>query len=96
MNTKIGVMTLMLLAAGVTYVSAAGDHAGHVHEHGDVKAADNKFCPVCGPEEKMEELSISYKFEGKKYAFCSMGCMKEFKKNPQVYLKEDAEYKKHL
>ncbi len=46
-----------------------------------------KFCPVCGPEEEMEGLAFSYKYEGKKYAFCSMDCMKEFKKNPEKFIK---------
>ncbi|OGX08839.1 MAG: hypothetical protein A2Z88_05395 [Omnitrophica WOR_2 bacterium GWA2_47_8] len=45
-----------------------------------------KYCLVCGPEEETEGLSVSYKYEGKKYSFCSMDCLKAFKKNPEQYL----------
>lgn len=47
-----------------------------------------KFCPVCGPEEEMHGLAFSYKHEGKKYSFCSMDCLRAFKKNPEMFLKE--------
>jgi YHS domain-containing protein len=51
------------------------------------QAPEHRFCPVCGPEEEMEELAFSYKHEGKKHLFCSLDCMKAFKKNPEQYLK---------
>ena len=53
-----------------------------------------KYCPVCGPENEMEGLSVSYKYEGKKYSFCSMDCLKAFKKNPEQYLKAEGSDKK--
>lgn len=48
-----------------------------------------KFCLICGPEEETEALSVSYKYKGKKYSFCSMDCLKAFKKNPEQFIKED-------
>lgn len=39
-----------------------------------------KFCPVCGPEEEMHGLAFSYKHKGKKHSFCSMDCLKAFKR----------------
>lgn len=45
-----------------------------------------KYCLICGPEEETETLSLSYKYKGKKYSFCSMDCLKAFKKDPEKYL----------
>ena len=45
-----------------------------------------KYCLICGPEEETETLSLSYKYKGKKYSFCSMDCLKSFKKDPEKYL----------
>ncbi len=47
---------------------------------------DVKFCLICGPEEESEALSFSYTYKGKKYLFCSMECLKAFKKDPGKYL----------
>lgn len=44
-----------------------------------------KYCLICGPEEETETLSLSYKYKGKKYSFCSMDCLKSFKKDPEKY-----------
>lgn len=94
MNIRNSVVAVMFLILGISGVYA--DKTGHGHEHGDLKSTEvHTFCPVCGPGEDTEELSIAYMFEGKKYAFCSMGCMKTFKKDPQAYLKENVVYKKH-
>ena len=57
-----------------------------------VEGADDKstakYCLVCGPEEETEGLSVSYKYKGKKYSFCSMDCLKAFKKNPEQFIKD--------
>lgn len=55
-----------------------------------------KFCLICGPEEKTEALSVSYKYKGKKYSFCSMDCLKAFKKNPEQYLEVEGNNKKNV
>ncbi len=76
----LGFAMLLLNPAGLRAAEPIQDQA-----QGDEKEA--KFCPVCGPEDEMEGLAFSYKYEGKKYSFCSMDCMKEFKKNPEKYSK---------
>lgn len=48
-----------------------------------------KFCLVCGPEEEMHGLAFSYKHKGTKYSFCSMDCLKAFKKDPEHFLNEE-------
>jgi YHS domain-containing protein len=50
---------------------------------------DKKYCLICGPEEETEALSVSYKYKGKKYSFCSMDCLKAFKENPEQFIKAD-------
>ncbi len=49
----------------------------------------HKYCLLCGPEEATEALSFSYKYKGKKYLFCSMDCLKAFKKNPEEFIKSE-------
>lgn len=47
----------------------------------------NKICPVSG--EKIEEKNkATYVYEGKIYNFCCAGCIDEFKKDPQKYIKK--------
>jgi YHS domain-containing protein len=47
----------------------------------------NKICPVTG--EKIEEqFKATYEYEGKIYNFCCAGCIEEFKKDPQKYIKK--------
>lgn len=55
-----------------------------------------KFCLICGPEEETEALSVSYKYKGKKYSFCSMDCLKAFKRNPEQYLAAEGNSKENL
>ncbi len=95
-------MKLLILTAALAifvFNPAYAQHEGHdySHKHTDGSVhhdedheengeAAEKYCLVCGPEEKMESLSFSYKHEGKKYHFCSLDCMKVFKKNPEQYM----------
>lgn len=87
-------MKSIFLAIGliaVTFSPVQAEEA--VHQHGEANAEDKGeakegYCPVCGPEEEMESLSFAYKHEGTKYRFCSLDCMKAFKKNPKKYLPE--------
>ena len=44
--------------------------------------------PICGME-IIPSHSIEYKYKGKKYYFCSAGCEKEFKSNPEKYMNFD-------
>ncbi len=44
--------------------------------------------PICGME-IIPSQSIEYKYKDKKYYFCSAGCEKEFKSNPEKYINFD-------
>jgi len=44
--------------------------------------------PICGME-IIPSQSIEYKYKDKKYYFCSAGCEKEFKSNPEKYMNFD-------
>jgi YHS domain-containing protein len=47
----------------------------------------NKICPVTG--QNIDETSkVTYEYEGKIYNFCCSGCLDEFKKNPDKYIKK--------
>jgi YHS domain-containing protein len=39
--------------------------------------------PICGMEADKSE--ISFEFEGKKYFFCSQGCLEKFKSSPKEF-----------
>ncbi|MDD5108638.1 MAG: YHS domain-containing protein [Candidatus Omnitrophica bacterium] len=71
-------------------------HSGH--EHGAAEATEdtatkesvnvgNKICPVSG-EKIDEKLKVTYEYEGKVYNFCCSGCISEFKKDPDKYIKK--------
>ena len=86
-------MKSILLAAGLiafTFSPVLAEETTYQREHGHVGVQDgakeSQFCPVCGPEEKMESLAFAYKHEGKKYRFCSLDCMKAFKKSPKQFI----------
>lgn len=86
MKKVIFVLGLMMLIS-----SPPGLFAAEQTNEAQTEVEKSKFCPVCGPEEEMEGLAFSYKYNGKKYSFCSLDCMKEFKKNPEKYLEAEAE-----
>lgn len=87
MNAKVLIVGLALLMFTYTpIVQAASDKETQADT--ETKA---RHCPVCGPEDEMEAMAFSYKYNGKKYSFCSMDCMKEFKKDPEQYLKKMGE-----
>jgi Cu+-exporting ATPase len=44
--------------------------------------------PICGMN-IIPSQSIEYEYKGKKYYFCSAGCEKEFKANPEKYMNFD-------
>jgi len=53
----------------------------------------NKICPVSG--EKIDEANkATDKYEGKIYNFCCKACLKDFKKDPQKYIKKLNELEK--
>jgi len=46
--------------------------------------------PVCGMKGKPEDW-IEYEYQGTKYYFCNPSCVKEFKQNPEKYVKGESE-----
>ena len=52
----------------------------------------NKICPVTG-EKINENTKVTYEYQGKIYNFCCAGCLDEFKKDPEKYIKKIEEEK---
>jgi YHS domain-containing protein len=49
----------------------------------------NKICPVSGEEVGQGGMEpATYEYEGKIYNFCCAGCIEEFKKDPEKYIKK--------
>jgi len=44
--------------------------------------------PVCGMEIDKDQAVGTYEYKGKTYYFCGPGCIREFEKEPEKYLKE--------
>ena len=42
--------------------------------------------PVCGMSVNEKTAQWKYEYKGKTYYFCALGCMYQFKKNPEKYL----------
>jgi len=68
------------------------------HEHGATEATKdtatkesvnvgNKTCPVSG-EKIDEKTKATYEYQGKIYNFCCPSCIKNFKKEPEKYIKK--------
>lgn len=52
----------------------------------------NKICPVSG--EKIDaSTNATYEYQGKIYNFCCPGCIDEFKKDPEKFIKKIEEEK---
>ena len=98
----ITVLGILFLCAGSVYASESHDHSNHkgsmmkdhgMMEHegemGESKAVEvgNKICPVSG--EKVGEMGEIVKVEhnGKIYNLCCTMCAKDFKKDPEKYVK---------
>lgn|SRR3989338_4190771 len=47
----------------------------------------NKICPVSGEKIGTMGEAVHYEHEGKVYNFCCPMCVKDFKKDPQKYIK---------
>ncbi len=41
--------------------------------------------PVCGMEVDARSAPSSYEYKGTTYYFCSMGCLEDFKEDPESY-----------
>lgn len=91
MKSRIVILGLAFLLLNSGYsIAEENTQAGSSETTAKEETSDTaKFCLICGPEEKTEALSVSYKYKGKKYSFCSMDCLKAFKKNPEQFIKEE-------
>ncbi len=94
MRSKIIVFGLALLLSNIGYSLAEESvkiksSETTTQEEGTDDKTSAKYCLICGPEEETEALSVSYKYKGKKYSFCSMDCLKAFKKNPEQFINKN-------
>ncbi len=79
-TSVMGFVWLIGLSAPLTYGDTAAAGTGT-----DTKAIGNETCPVTG--EKIEKQSeVTFEYKGKVYNFCCMGCIAEFKANPEKYI----------
>ncbi len=106
MKSKLIILTMVALLScgGFALAEQGHDHEEHGHEghKGSMKAdtfsseaveVGNKICPVSNePVDEMGE-PVQYEYKGKIYNFCCKMCVKDFKKNPEKYIKilEDME-----
>ena len=66
-----------------------GTAAGAVHSpEKEAVYVSNKICPVSGEEVGQGMEPATYEYEGKIYNFCCAGCIDEFKKDPEKYIKK--------
>ncbi|HVU89653.1 MAG TPA: YHS domain-containing protein [Pirellulales bacterium] len=49
--------------------------------------------PVCGMEVKPENAVAKADYGGKTYHFCSVDCQRQFKDNPEKFVKQHAQSK---
>lgn len=88
---KFALLALILLfISGVAYAKDSDTKTGQTNIAEQVNKAEevgNKRCPVSGEiiDEKTKE---TYEYKGKIYNFCCAGCIDEFKKEPEKYIKE--------
>lgn len=93
----------VVVVLGLVLLGASGVYAEEVMPVVDSQVAEAEamhevpeYCPVCGPHEEMEDLMFQYKHEGKKYSFCSIGCLKAFKENPEKFLEIHGDGDPHI
>jgi YHS domain-containing protein len=92
-----------IVLVGISKISfAAMCHAaGHTEDHKAAPAqieseaidVGNKICPVMNARIK-DKTRTTYEYKGKVYSFCCQGCVDEFKKDPEKYIKKIEEESK--
>ncbi|MFH1458047.1 MAG: YHS domain-containing protein [Candidatus Omnitrophota bacterium] len=86
----VGLVVAALILGVASFVLAQTEECDTKSEAvkiADVQEAGNKICPVSG-EEINEETKATYEYQGKVYNFCCAGCLEEFKKDPEKYIKK--------
>jgi len=98
-------LTVVMFFMSPSVFAESDKAAGHDHgmmqkgdmqnEQKDPVDAGNKICPVSGEEIGDSMMKATYEYEGRIYNFCCTGCIDEFKKDPEKYIKKvDEELKK--
>ena len=85
-------MVVLFLGISVPLASAVHEHSATTAATPAVQQATgaSSICPVTCDEFKPTEQSPSYKYKGKTYQFCCLGCVNPFKKNPEKYIGKEA------
>lgn len=93
MNYK-AVAFVMMISVGIFIVGCGQhDHGAHGHQSNTPNAADLlkgypvDYCIVMGDKLIPDEI-VTYEHEGKTLLFCCKMCIKDFKKDPEKYLKK--------
>jgi len=63
-----------------------GEMTAEVTESGAIKVG-NTICPLSKEEVGVMGNVVEYEYEGKIYNFCCKACLKDFKKDPDKYVK---------
>jgi YHS domain-containing protein len=93
-------MIIAVLSLGVIFIRPVpaeekGSHKGsmmdgemtaEVTESGAIKVG-NKICPVSKEKTDVMGGPVEYEYEGKSYNLCCKFCLKDFKKDPEKYIK---------
>jgi len=93
MKKAIAILSLVLIAGVVAYVSAEDKPASQPATAPATTQADappangaiNKFCAV-ETANKIDPKGKTYTYNGKVIGFCCDDCIDEFKKNPEKYM----------
>lgn len=73
--------------SGAAFAHEGHDNGRAVAQGAAAKKVDNELCPVTG--EKIDPKSnITYTYKGKVYRFCCAGCIADFKKDPEKYIRK--------
>lgn len=75
-----------LVKAEETLMPAAQDQPAASQASAPIEVG-NKICPVSGEKVGGMDKIVQYEYEGKIYNFCCAMCVKDFKKDPQKYIK---------
>ncbi len=93
-KTLLTVATLALLTGAPALVSAADTNTPSSSAQADVKPYPLKTCIVSG--DKIGEMGkpVTLTYKGQEMKFCCKDCVKDFKKDPDKWIKKLAEAQK--
>ncbi len=94
----LSAVTFLLGVSKLSFAQAHTEHEPGITETSKATVSEeavnvgNKICPVSGENIK-EKTKATYEYESKTYNFCCAGCVDDFKKDPQKYIKKIEEEK---